>query len=364
MKFIDEFRDKSLSLRLASEIERLMEGVSSLSFMEVCGTHTMAIFRNGIKALLPEAIKLVSGPGCPVCVTPTSYIDYAIALSRLPQVVITTFGDMVRVPGSDRSLDEEKGEGAQVKVVYSPLDAVEFAEKNEGKEVVFLGVGFETTAPTVAASIIEAKRRGLSNFSVLSAHKLMPPAMRALVASGEIGLDGFILPAHVTTIIGLRPYRFLADEFGLSAVVAGFEPIDILEGILMLVRQRIEGRADIENQYRRVVRPEGNKRAQELIAEVFTPTDAEWRGLGVVPQSGLKIKEKYAQFDAERRFKIELPPVKDNPACRCGEVIKGLIPPLDCPLYQKVCTPEHPIGPCMVSSEGTCAAYYKYGGFE
>jgi hydrogenase expression/formation protein HypD len=364
MKFIDEFRDKTLSNKLVNEIDGLMEEGPPFSFMEVCGSHTMSIFRNGIKTLLPGRIKLVSGPGCPVCVTPVSYIDYAIALSRFPRVIITTFGDMLRVPGSENSLDEERGEGSEVKVVYSPLDAVKLAGENPDKEIVFLGIGFETTAPTIAASIIEAKKRGLSNFSVLSAHKTMPRALRALVTSGEIGLDGFILPAHVTTIIGLPPYFFLARDFKLSAVVAGFEPLDILEGIWMLIKQRIEGRAEVENQYRRVVRHEGNKRAQELIYQVFEPASAEWRGLGVIPGSGLRIRERYRSFDAERRFDIDLPPSKDNPACLCGEVIKGTAVPTDCPLYGESCRPEHPIGPCMVSSEGTCAAYYKYEGIN
>ncbi len=350
-----------MARRLVELLQREAQGLRA-TFMEVCGTHTMAIARYGIRQLLPEGIRLVSGPGCPVCVTPNGYLDRAIALARLPEITVATFGDMLRVPGSESSLEREKAQGHDVRVVYSPRDAVAIALNEPDRQVVFLGVGFETTAPTVAAAILEAQRTGVRNFCVLCAHKTMPQAMRALVANGRVGLDGFICPGHVSAIIGAEPYRFLAAEFGKACVITGFEPVDILQGLLMLVRQVRSGKPAVEIQYSRVVRPEGNPKAQAILAEVFEPCDAEWRGLGWIPGSGLRIRDEYVDFDAARRFPLEIPPPKEPQGCRCGEVLQGLVEPDECPLFGGGCTPERPVGACMVSSEGRCAAYYRYQG--
>jgi hydrogenase expression/formation protein HypD len=360
---IRAFREGRIVTWNLERLHRESEGLHA-TFMEVCGTHTMAIFRHGLRRVMPENLRLVSGPGCPVCVTPNGTIDRAIALCRIPGVVIATFGDMVRVPGSSSSLELEQTRGARVRVVYSPLDAVKMAEAQPGAQVVFLGVGFETTAPTVAAAILEARKRGLRNFSVLVAHKTMPQAMRALVASGDVALDGFLCPGHVSTIIGSEPYRFLAEEFGKACVIAGFEPLDIVEAIWMLVKQVKQGRPRVEIQYRRAVRPEGNPKALETLHRVFEPCDAEWRGLGWIPGSGLRLREEFREFDAEHRFPLEVEPPRQQAGCRCGDVLKGTVEPEACPLFAKVCTPETPVGPCMVSSEGTCAAVFRYGRSE
>jgi hydrogenase expression/formation protein HypD len=371
MKYMTEFRDKELAKGLAQGISTLLNG-RSYTIMEVCGTHTMNIFRYGLKGLLPTSLKLLSGPGCPVCVTPTSYIDQAITLAHVPGVIICTFGDMLKVPGSSTGRGKvkraptslEKLALGNIKVVYSTVDALSIAEDNPDKKVVFLGVGFETTTPTIAASVLEADRRGLKNYFVLCAHKTMPQVMRALVEDKALGLQGFICPAHVSTIIGSRPYEFLAREFGIPCVIAGFEPVDILHGIYMLLNQITRGEARVEIQYSRVARPEGNLRAQAVFEEVFEPYDAEWRGIGVVPMSGLRLRGRYQKFDAATHFSLPVPKVgarRNVPLrCLCGDMLRGVKNPPDCPLFGKACTPSYPVGPCMVSSEGTCAAWFKY----
>ena len=330
-----------------------------MTFMEVCGTHTMAIARNGIRELLPRNITLISGPGCPVCVTPNRTIDFAIAISRKPDVIVTTFGDMMKVPGSSSSLDGEHAKGNEVRVVTSTLEALAVAERHPEKKVVFLGVGFETTTPTVAASLIEAKKQDLKNYFVLAAHKVIPPAMEAL-SRGEIKIDGYICPGHVSAIIGSKPYEFLAKEFGISCVVVGFEPLDILQGIDMLVEQIMRKEPRVEIQYSRVVKSEGNSTAQDVIYEVFEPCDSEWRGIGNIPKSGLKIRNVFSNWDAELQIPVEVEPTREPKGCLCGQVLQGLVKPPECRHFGKTCTPGYPVGPCMVSSEGTCAAYFKY----
>lgn len=327
--------------------------------MEVCGTHTVAIFRNGIKKMLPPNINLISGPGCPVCVTPIRNIDEIIALSRDNDFIITTFGDMIRVPGSTANLEKEKANGADIRIVYSTLDALEVARNNSSKKVVFMGVGFETTSPTIAGAILKAEKEKIDNFFVLSVAKVIPPAMQALLESGEVDIDGFICPGHVSAIIGSRPYDFIAYQYGIPSVVGGFEPLDILQAIFMLIKQIEENKAEIEIQYQRVVKPEGNKIALEKVSRVFKVVDSEWRGIGKIPLSGLEIKEEYRQFNA-RKFNVPVEKTKEFTGCRCGEVLRGIITPSECSLFREVCTPEDPKGACMVSSEGTCAAYYKY----
>ncbi len=363
MRYISEFRDKEISQKLSKRIFQVVQNYDDeIGLMEVCGTHTNTIFRSGIMSLLPYNISHLSGPGCPVCVTPNHYLDQAISYSRLPDVIIASFGDMIRVPGSTSSLEKEKGRGGDIRVVYSPLESVEFAKKNPGKKVVFLGVGFETTAPLVASTIITCREEGLSNLFVLSGHKLIPPAMMALLESKEVKIDGFICPGHVSTIIGKKPYQPLVDNFGIPSVIIGFEPLDLLEGFWMLARQIANReKPKVEIQYKRVVREEGNRRALTLMNEVFEVGDSEWRGLGIVPDSGLFIRDKYSDFDADKNIDVEVEPTREHPGCSCGEVLRGVKKPPECKLFKKVCTPENPIGPCMVSSEGTCAAYYKYG---
>jgi hydrogenase expression/formation protein HypD len=331
-----------------------------MTFMEVCGTHTMAIYQYGIRSLLPARVRLISGPGCPVCVTPVGYVDKAVAYARQPETIIATFGDMLRVPGSTSSLMQERARGADVRIVYSTLDAVALAGKNPGKRVVFLGVGFETTAPTIAASILTAASRGLANYFVLAAHKTIPFPMQALSSDPGLGIDGYICPAHVSAIIGADAYRFLAEENGVPCVVTGFEPADVMQGVGMLVRQIVEKRSEVEIQYSRFVTREGNLKAQALLREVFTATDADWRGIGMIRGSGLDIAEKYAAFDVEKAVPVEVEEPHEPEGCLCGEVLKGKVPPRDCPLFGKTCTPEDPVGACMVSSEGSCAAAYKY----
>jgi hydrogenase expression/formation protein HypD len=342
--------------RLAADLERAAGG-RSLSYMEVCGTHTMAVARYGLRQLLPPGMKLVSGPGCPVCVTAIGDIDRAVAIARLPNVILTTFGDLVRVPASRSTLAEERAAGADVRVVYSALEAVDLAEASPGKEVVFIGIGFETTAPTVAAAIVTARRRRLPNFSVLCLHKTMPAPLRALLDAGETPLNGFLLPGHVGVITGSLVYSFLADDYGVGGVVAGFEPDDVLRALLTLVGQQ---RPAVEIEYGRAVSPEGNVVAQRILADVFHPADADWRGLGVIPGSGLLIAPEYVEFDAERRFSVDPGPPVEPPGCRCGDVLRGLIDPSVCPLFGRRCTPESPVGACMVSSEGACAAHYRF----
>jgi hydrogenase expression/formation protein HypD len=332
MKYVDEYRDRKLIAKVAGLIREAC-GRKAYTFMEVCGTHTMAIARFGLRDLLPENVRLISGPGCPVCVTPVSYVDKAIAIARMDGVTVATFGDMMRVPGSRSSLEKEK-------------------------QIVFLGVGFETTAPTVAASVIAAKREALGNYSVLSAHKTMPEAIEALLVGRDVAVDGFILPGHVSAVIGTRPYARIAGRYGKRCVIAGFEPLDVMEAILMLVRQ---SRPKVEIQYRRVMSSSGNRMAMKDMALVFQKTDAVWRGIGRIADSGLRIRKGYARFDAERRFRPRSGSGREPKGCICGDVLKGLSAPRDCRLYGRSCTPDHPVGACMVSGEGTCAAYYRYG---
>ena len=352
------FKDPKLARGLIETIHRRAPEHATL--MEVCGTHTVAIARNGIRDLMPEGLRLASGPGCPVCVTCNRDIDTVIALARIPNVTITTFGDMTRVPGSTSSLLAEQAAGRSVEIVYSPLDALAFAKAHPEREVVFVGVGFETTTPLVAMAIKRAKAMGLSNFTVFAAPKNMPGALELLVGDPTLELDALILPGHVSTIIGAEPYRFLAEKYGISGVITGFEPVDVLQGIAMLVRQLHEGRAEIEIAYARGVMPEGNPVALAAIDEVFETCTATWRGLGDIPGSGYRIREEFADFDAVRRFEPDVEPTRDPKGCRCGDVLRARIAPNECPLFRTVCTPENPVGPCMVSSEGSCAAYYRY----
>jgi len=332
-----------------------------MTIMEVCGTHTMNIARAGIKRLLAGKIRLLSGPGCPVCVTPNVFLDRAIALCKKDDVIITTFGDMMKVPGSRSSLYRERADGRAVQIVYSPLDSLEIAEKHPDKKIVFLGVGFETTSPTVAATIKAAHERALKNFYVLCGHKLVPPAMKALVTDPELNIDGFLCPGHVSTIIGSVPYEFIARDHGVPCVIAGFESLDILQGILMLAKQ-ITGKTEIcvEIQYTRSVMEQGNPKAMEILNDIFQVGDSSWRGLGEIPQSGLSIREIYSTFDALKSIPVELGESFEHPGCICGEILKGVKIPSECSLFRNVCNPENPVGPCMVSTEGTCAAYYKY----
>ena len=356
MKYIDEFRDGSIALGLSKKIASLVEGHDRITIMEVCGSHTMNIYRYGLKRLLPLNIRLLSGPGCPVCVTSVSYIDTAIALSQSSplnstegkDVLITTFGDILRVPGSYSSLEKEKANGAAVAVVYSTLDALRLAENNPKKQVVFLAIGFETTAPTIAASIIEAERRGLKNYFVLTSHKVMPPVMKALLKDKELNLDGFLCPAHVSTIIGSRPYEFIAKNFHIPCVIAGFEPLDILQGLYMLLEQIVKKEAHVKIQYSRVAKEEGNPTALVLLYKVFESCDVEWRGLGLIPESGLKLRSCYAKYDSLLNFKVEAKPPKLHTGCICGDILRGVKMPSECKLFKKVCNPEHPVGACMV----------------
>ena len=352
------FKDPKLARGLIETIHRLAPEHATL--MEVCGTHTVAIARNGIRDLMPEGLRLASGPGCPVCVTCNRDIDTVIALARIPNVTITTFGDLTRVPGSTSSLLAEQAAGRSVEIVYSPLDALAFAKAHPEREVVFVGVGFETTTPLVAMAIKRARAMGLSNFTVFAAHKNMPGALELLVGDPTLELDALILPGHVSTIIGAEPYRFLAEKYGIPGVITGFEPVDVLQGIAMLVRQLHEGRAEIEIAYARGVMPEGNPVALAAIDEVFETCTATWRGLGDIPGSGYRIRDEFANFDAVRRFEPDVEPTRDPKGCRCGDVLRARIAPNECPLFRTVCTPENPVGPCMVSSEGSCAAYYRY----
>lgn len=358
---LTQFKNPELAKGLVESIETLAPE-RDVTLMEVCGTHTVSIARNGIRSLMPDSVHLASGPGCPVCVTSNHDIDKVIALARIPGVIIATFGDMTRVPGSTSSLLAEQANGADVRIVYSPLDAITLAKDNPDKEVVFVGVGFETTTPLVAMAIKRADEAGLENFSVYAAHKNMPGALEAIVNDPELKVDALILPGHVSTIIGIEPYKFLARDYGIPGVITGFEPNDILQGIAMLVRQLAEGRSDIEIAYSRCVMEEGNPTALAAIDEVFETVPANWRGIGEIPGSGYEIRDAFSKYDAMRRFAdvIEVEPVHEHSGCRCGDVLRGAITPADCPLFRKVCTPENPIGPCMVSSEGACAAYFRY----
>jgi hydrogenase expression/formation protein HypD len=349
-----------LAASLLNALERRSASGRIARLMEICGTHTVAIFRSGLRQLLPATIRLISGPGCPVCVTANEDIDRAVWLAQQPGVIITTFGDLMRVPGSSSSLTLERGKGADVRIVYASFDALEIARRNPDRQVVFLGIGFETTAPTVAAAVVQAKQQEIENFFVFSAHKLLPPAMKALLDAGDLALDGFICPGHVSTVIGTASYQEVVDRYRIPCVVTGFEPLDILQGIHMLVDQIEKGQAEALNQYRRAVTWEGNIAARRLMGEVFEPADATWRGLGMIPQSGLRLRSAWRDFDASKRFLMPEIQVEEHPGCRCGEVLRGLAAPPECALFRRACTPQTPMGPCMVSSEGTCGAYFRY----
>ena len=359
VKYQDEFRNGDLAGRLAARLRET--SVKPIRIMEICGTHTVSIFRHGLRSILPQTISLISGPGCPVCVTAAEEMDRAVRLARTPGVRVAAYGDLIRVPGSGSSLKEEMADGAKVTVVYSSLDALELARNHPDDQVVFLGIGFETTAPTAAAAVMTAAHAGLTNFSVLSAHKLLPPALEALLSEGDVKIDGFLCPGHVTTIIGTEAYEEVAEKYGVPSVVTGFEPVDILQGVLMLAELLEAGRAETVIQYKRGASAQGNPKAREVMNKVFKPVGAPWRGLGPIPLSGLDLKPEYDEFNARKRFDLEVPPAPEPAGCRCGQVLKGVLTPRDCPLFDKACRPDHPVGPCMVSSEGTCAAYYKYG---
>ncbi|MCU0579551.1 MAG: hydrogenase formation protein HypD [Desulfobacterota bacterium] len=358
LKHLSEYRDPGLARQLIAAIRSASR--KPARFMEVCGTHTVAIFRSGIRQVIPPHLQLISGPGCPVCVTATEDIDQAVKLAKIPGVLITTFGDLIRVPGSHSSLQQERAGGADVRIVYSTFDALKLAREHPEKKVVFLAIGFETTAPTIAAAILEAARTELPNFYILTAHKLLPPALGALLGLGELNLQGFIYPGHVTTIIGTAAYEEVARRQGIPGVVCGFEPVDILETILLLVEQVEKGEARVEIQYKRGATAQGNIKAREILNQVFEPCAAVWRGLGSIPESGLTLRSDFRRFAAEEVFDLQVPPAQDHPGCACGEVLRGIKSPPDCALFRKACTPDRPIGPCMVSTEGTCAAYFKY----
>lgn len=357
MQYIDEYRDKEKIISLSNRIR--FESHKPMRIMEVCGGHTMAIQRFGIPTLLPDHIQLISGPGCPVCVTDRAYIDKAIAYSRLPEVIIATYGDLIRVPGSTSTLDREKASGADIRIVFSILDALTLAKKNRKKKVVFLGIGFETTAPGSAAGIIKAQMAGLFNFYVLSAHKIMPPPMAALIDQG-VKIDGYIGPGHVSTVTGSSMFEFIPEKYKLGVVISGFEPLDILQSIYMLVLQHERNDPSVEIQYSRVVKPEGNPKALELLDEVFELRDDWWRGLGVLTLSGMGIRSKYEEFDAEKMISVDVEPTREDKGCICGSILKGVSTPSDCKLFGKVCTPSDPVGACMVSNEGACAAFFRY----
>ena len=357
MKYIDEYRDKKIVLALAEEIRQASR--TPVSFMEVCGGHTMAIQRFGIPSLLPPTISLLSGPGCPVCVSSRKYIDQSIAYSRLNDTIVATYGDLIRVPGSTSSLDKEKASGADVRIVVSIMDALRIAKQNPDRRVVFLGIGFETTAPASATAIIGAHKSNLDNFFLFSSHKIMPPAMAALIDEG-VRINGYIAPGHVSTITGTSIYSDIPGRYGLGCVISGFEPVDLMESILMLVRQVEENRPAVEIQYKRAVKKDGNREARRLLEEVFELREDWWRGLGILPASGLGIRERYASYDAERNLEVEVEPTREDRGCICGEILKGLKKPTDCKLFGKGCTPQNPVGACMVSHEGACHAYFRY----
>ena len=365
MRFVDEFRDQEKARALAADIAALCEPRRQYKFMEVCGGHTHTIYKHGLEDYLPEAVTMVHGPGCPVCVIPMGRVDDAISIARQEDVIMTSFGDMIRVPGSRGSFLDSNAAGSDIRMVYSPLDSLKIARDNPAKRVVFMAIGFETTAPSTAMTLLRASDEGLGNFSVFCNHVLVNPAIKAILGSPGMALDGFVGPGHVTTVIGCEPYGWIAKDYRKPLVVSGFEPLDILQSVRMLLLQLREGRCQVENQYTRAVAWEGNPRARAVIDEVMElrPT-FEWRGLGSIPRSALRLKEKYAAFDAERLFDVPGVRVADPKACQCGEVLKGAIKPWECKVFGTACTPETPIGTCMVSSEGACAAYYNFGRFD
>jgi hydrogenase expression/formation protein HypD len=362
MKYVDEYRSPRDAERLAEQIAGLVEPGRHYKFMEVCGGHTHTIYKHGIEDLLPPEVELVHGPGCPVCVIPMGRQDDAIAIAKRPEVIFTTFGDMMRVPATRGSLLDAKAKGADVRMVYSPLDALRIARENPDRQVVFFAIGFETTTPSTAITLLRARAAGIENFSVFANHVTIIPAIKAILDSPDLRLDGFIGPGHVSTVIGVRPYRWIARDHGKPVVVSGFEPLDILQGIYLILRQLAEGRSEVENQYTRVVRDEGNPAALKAIAETMElRTTFEWRGLGFISQSALKLRPEFAAWDAEVRYEVPGIRVADPKACQCGEVLKGVIKPWECKVFGTACTPDRPIGTCMVSSEGACAAYYNFG---
>jgi hydrogenase expression/formation protein HypD len=362
VKYVNEFRDARIAQAVAAQIATLADPQRHYKIMEICGGHTHTIYRHGIKDLLPEGIELVHGPGCPVCVLPMGRVDDGIAVAERPEVIFTCFGDMMRVPGSKGSLLEIKARGADVRMVYSPLDALRIARENPEREVVFFAIGFETTAPSTALTLRRAKREGIKNFSVFCNHVTIVPPVRALLDSPDLRLDAFIGPGHVSTVIGCRPYEFIASDYGKPVAVAGFEPLDLLQSILMLMQQLADGRCEVENQYSRIVPWEGNLPALKSMAEVFELRPFfEWRGLGFIAQSALKLSPAYADYDSELRFSVPGVRVADPKACQCGEVLKGVLKPWECRVFGTACTPEHPLGTLMVSSEGACAAYFNFG---
>ncbi|MBS1811075.1 MAG: hydrogenase formation protein HypD [Acidobacteria bacterium] len=361
MKYLQEFRDPELAEKLLNEIRHSV--MRPWTIMEVCGGQTHSIIRNGIDQLLPDKIELIHGPGCPVCVTPLEIIDKALAIAAMPNVIFCSFGDMLRVPGSSKDLFRVKSEGGDVRIVYSPLDAVKLARENPEREVVFFGVGFETTAPANAMAVFQAQQQGLKNFSMLVSHVLVPPAIAAIMESPTNRVQGFLAAGHVCSVMGLSEYPPLAEKYHVPIVVTGFEPLDVLNGILRVVKQLEAGRAEVENAYERVVTFDGNKAAQAMLADVFATTDRAWRGIGVIPNSGWSIAEKYRAFDAEYKFDVSDIRTIESPLCRSGEVLQGIIKPHQCGAFGKECTPRSPLGATMVSSEGACAAYYNYGRF-
>ncbi|MGH8888625.1 MAG: hydrogenase formation protein HypD [Acidothermaceae bacterium] len=361
MKFVDEFRDPAAARALVTSINELA-GADEFKFMEVCGGHTHTIYRHGIEHVLPPNVELVHGPGCPVCVIPMGRVDDAMWLAEQPNVILTTFGDMMRVPGSKGSMLDAKARGCDIRFVYSPLDALKIAVDNPHKEVIYFAVGFETTAPSTAVTLVRAKDLGVTNFKVFCNHVTIVPPIKAILESPDLRLSGFLGPGHVSTVVGNRPYRFIPDVYGKPVVVAGFEPLDILQSVRMLLAQIRENRCEVENQYSRVVRPEGNPQALALLGEVFElRPHFEWRGLGFISQSALKLNAHYAAFDAELAYNMPGVRVADPKACQCGEVLKGVLKPWECKVFGTACTPETPIGTCMVSPEGACAAYYNFG---
>lgn len=370
MKYVDEFRDPDKARALLKEIEGLITRIDicktrPLAIMEVCGGHTHSIFKYGIETMLPDEIELVHGPGCPVCVLPMGRVDDCVALAETPGVIFTTFGDAMRVPGSKKSLMQVKAEGADVRMVYSPLDALELARKHPDREVVFFGLGFETTMPSTALTVLQAEADGIRNFSLFCNHITIIPTIKAILDSPELQLDGFLGPGHVSMVIGGAPYRFISEHYQRPLVISGFEPLDILQSLWMVLKQMAEGRAEIENQYNRIVPERGNPVALDAISRVFELREFfEWRGLGSIDHSGVKIRESYAHFDAERKFSVPAIKIADPKSCQCGEVLKGVIKPWDCKVFGGACTPETPLGALMVSPEGACAAYYQYGDID
>jgi hydrogenase expression/formation protein HypD len=368
MKYVDEFRDRDKAASLIREIETVLAALGAtpdrpVHLMEVCGGHTHSIFRYGLEGMLPKAIELVHGPGCPVCVLPMGRIDDATAIAERPQVIFTTFGDALRVPGSRKSLMQAKADGADIRIVYSPMDALALARTNPDREIVFFGLGFETTMPSTALTVLEAEHEGIGNFSIFCNHITIVPTIKAILDSPDLRIDGFLGPGHVSMVIGTAPYDFIAGHYRRPLVVAGFEPLDILQSIWMVLRQIAEGRSEVENQYARVVSDGGNAAALRAIAAVYELREFfEWRGLGSIDHSGVRFRESYARFDAERRFTVPSVRIADPKSCQCGEVLRGVLKPWQCKVFGTACTPETPVGALMVSSEGACAAYYRYSG--